>query len=300
VTVRDPLIVALAGNEAAAARLADTLGGEIGALVVHEFPDGESYVRIDTDPASRHVVVVATLRCPDSLLAPLVFLADALRDLRAAHVGLVAPYLAYMRQDTRFRPGEAITSRSFAALVSQRFDWLVTVDPHLHRFSSLRDLYAIPATALDAGPALGTWIAANVRSPFIIGPDAESRQWAERMANAAQAPFTILEKSRRGDTDVVESIPHIDDHRLRTPVLVDDIISTGRTMIAAIEHLREQGASAPVCVAVHAVFAGDSFDELIRAGASRIVTTNTISHGSNAVDVIPAIADAVKQRLASP
>jgi ribose-phosphate pyrophosphokinase len=296
-TVPAPLVFALPGNEAAAERLAGALGGEVGVLTMHEFPDDETYVRVDTDPASRDVVIVATLWHPNPMLPALLFLADAVRDLGASRAGLVAPYLAYMRQDARFRPGEAITSRSFASLVSRSVDWLVTVDPHLHRVASLSELYTIPATAVHVAAELGAWIAANVPAPFVIGPDAESRQWVDRIAAAAHAPSTVLAKSRRGDTDVVESIPHVEDHRSCTPVLVDDIISTGRTMIAAVDHLREQGTAAPVCVAVHAVFAGSSFADLTRAGASRVATTNTIAHPSNVVDVIPAITDAVRRHL---
>jgi ribose-phosphate pyrophosphokinase len=87
-------------------------------------------------------------------------------------------------------------------------------------------------------------------------------------------------------------------HRSRTPVLVDDIISTGHTMIAAIRHLRDEGSPAPTCVGVHAVFANGAYGELQAAGASRVVTTNTIPHLSNCVDVAPTIADGLRMQLA--
>jgi ribose-phosphate pyrophosphokinase len=287
-------ILALPGAAPFAARLANALRVEAGVVAYREFPDGESYVRIDSPVASRDVLIIGSLDHPNGKLLPLVFLADAARDLGARRVGLVAPYLAFMRQDTRFRPGEAITSRSFASIVSAHVDWLVTVDPHLHRFASLQDVYSIPAMALHASAELGRWIAKNVSSPFIIGPDQESRQWVDVIAATAGAPSTVLSKVRRGDTDVIESIPNLDGHRSRTPVLVDDIISTGETMIAAIRHLRDQGAPEPVCVAVHAVFAGDAEHRIRPAGASRIVTTNTILHSSNAIDIVPLVADAIQ------
>jgi ribose-phosphate pyrophosphokinase len=185
-------------------------------------------------------VIVGSLDRPNDKLLPLVFLADVARDLGARRVGLVAPYLAYMRQDTRFHAGEAITSRSFASVLSAHIDWLITVDPHLHRFASLQDVYSIPAMAIHASVELGRWIAEHVPAPLIIGPDEESRQWVDVIAATASAPSTVLSKVRRGDTDVVESIPNLEGHRSRTPVLVDDIISTGETMVAAIRHLREQ------------------------------------------------------------
>jgi ribose-phosphate pyrophosphokinase len=296
-----PLLFALPGNEVFAARLASVLGGDVGQLLVRDFPDGESYVRVDTNPASRDVVIVATLNDPNEKTLPLIFLADALRDGGAARVGLVAPYLSYMRQDARFHPGEAITSRSYAAVLSHYVDWLLTVDPHLHRYAALSDVYAIPATAVHVATELGKWIAANIESPFIIGPDAESRQWVDGIAAAARAPSTVLSKTRRGDTDVIESIPELGDGASLTPVLVDDIISTGETMIAAIRRLHEQRASAPVCVAVHAVFAHDAYSKLRSAGASGVITTNTITHASNCIDVVPAIVSELRrQRFGAP
>jgi ribose-phosphate pyrophosphokinase len=196
-----------------------------------------------------------------------------------------------MRQDTRFRPGEAITSRSFASILSAHLDWLITVDPHLHRFASLSDVYSIPATALHASAELGRWIADNVSfaSDHWTGRGKPTMGGRNRGHGRALAS-TVLSKVRRGDTDVVESIPHLEGHRSRTPVLVDDIISTGETMIAAIRHLREQGSPPPVCVAVHAVFAGAAERAITAAGAYRIVTANTILHSSNAIDLVPLVA----------
>jgi hypothetical protein len=175
------LFFPLPGNEVFAERLASAVDGECGLLTLRDFPDGESYVRVDSDPAGRDVVLVATLRHPNDETLPLLFLADAVHDLGATRDGLVAPYLAYMRQDTRFRDGEAITSRSYARLISGSVDWLLSVDPHLHRVNRLRELYAIPATAVHVADEVGRWIAANVKSPLIIGPDQESRQYTVRV-----------------------------------------------------------------------------------------------------------------------
>jgi ribose-phosphate pyrophosphokinase len=295
--VTSPLLFPLPGNEEVARRIAVLVGGEVGQLETRSFPDGEQYTRVLSDVDQRETAIVCTLRQPSESFLPLAFLADALHDLGALRVGLVAPYLAYMRQDARFSSGEAVTSRSFADLISSRIDWLVTVDPHLHRLTGLSDVYSIPAIAAHAAGDLGLWIAANVDSPFIIGPDAESAQWANDIARAADAPSTVLTKVRRGDTDVVESIPDLAGNRHRSPVLVDDIISTGRTMLAAIAHLNEQGARPASCVGVHAVFAADAYVALRDAGAVRIATTNTIPHPSNAIDVMRLIADHIRALL---
>lgn len=289
-----PLFLPLPGNEAMTAGLAAACGGAVAALELRRFPDGETYVRVDTPVAGRHAAIVATLDRPDPKIAPLLLLAATLRDLGASSVGLVAPYLAYMRQDARFRPGEGITSEYFARLVSNTFDWLVTVDPHLHRHESLDAVYSVPARAVQAAPLMARWISGNIAQPLLVGPDAESAQWAGAVAAEADAPFEVLSKVRRGDREVEVSLPSADRWRGRTPVLVDDIVSTARTMIAATRHFVAAGMAKPVCIAVHGIFAGDAYDALAAAGPARIVTCNTIIHPSNAIDVTDLVAGALR------
>jgi ribose-phosphate pyrophosphokinase len=202
-----------------------------------------------------------------------------------------------MRQDRQFHPGEALSSRYFAELVASYFDWLVTVDPHLHRRHSLAEIYSIPARAVTAAPLLSAYVRAHVSNPTLIGPDAESEQWVAAVAAGAGAPHLILEKQRRGDRDVRVSVPDAEALRGRTPVLVDDIIATGHTMIETIKHLRESGLSAPVCLGIHAVFADGALAELRAAGAARIVTTNSIAHETNEIDVSSIIAAAVSASI---
>ena len=227
---------------------------------------------------------------PDAKFLPLIFAANTARDLGASKIGLIAPYLAYMRQDRRFHPGEAITSRSMARLLSANFDWLVTVDPHLHRYKSLGEIYSIPTRVLHAAPLIADWIAANVEKPVLIGPDAESAQWVGDVAGQVGAPFTVLEKTRRGDRDVEVRIR--DGHAIsgRAPVLIDDIISSGQTMLKAVRLLRQTTAIAPVCVAVHGVFAQGA-DEMLQAEGARLVTSNSVPHPTNAIDVSALLAE---------
>lgn len=292
-----PLHLPLPGNEALAAGLAERHGGELGRLVTRRFPDGESYVRIESDVGGRDVVLACTLDRPDAKTVLLLLAAATARDLGAARIGLVAPYLPYLRQDRRFAPGEGITSRYFARLLSGSLDWLVTVDPHLHRLGALGDVYSIPTASLSAAPVLAAWIRANVTEPLIVGPDVESGQWVERVAHDAGAPSVVLEKVRRGDRDVEVVLPPVDRWAGRTPVLVDDIVSTGRTMVAAAAELVRRGMPAPVAVAVHAVFADGAWEGVLAAGPSRLVTTNTVPHPSNAIDVGDLLARGVRAML---
>ncbi len=284
------LVIPLPGNEAMAAKL----GGDLGALEVHRFPDGETHLRFESDLRGRAVILVCTLDRPDAKYLPLAFAAATARDLGAARVGLVAPYLCYMRQDKRFQPGEAVSAPIFAGEISRHFDWLVTADPHLHRLHTLSAVYTIPSQVVHAAPLMSQWIGREVKNPVVIGPDRESAQWAGDVAEGAGAPFAILEKTRRGDRDVSVALPDAGRFAGHTPVLVDDIISTGRTMAETLSHLVGQGLDAPVCIGVHAVFAEGALEGLKQAGAARIVTTNTISHPTNEIDISGALAEAMR------
>lgn len=296
-----PLLLTYPGNEVLGEGLRRALGAEAVRFEMRHFPDGETYLRIDGDVEDRAVTILCSLRDPDTRLLPLVFLADTLRELGARQVGLVAPYLAYMRQDRRFQPGEAMTSASFARLLSGEFDWLVTVDPHLHRRHSLGEIYTIPAEVVQAAPLLTEWIRGHVTAPLVIGPDAESEQWVREVAEAVPCPFVVLEKTRRGDRDVeVSAIPDLDRWTGRTPVLIDDIISSAHTMIEAVRQLREwheAGRAAPVCLGVHGVFADAAYETLRLAGPARIVTTNSIPHPTNAIDLSAVLAAPVRRRV---
>lgn len=279
------LLAPLPGNEAMAERLAEHLHAEIAALECRSFPDGESYVRYRTLLEGKRVVLVCTLNDPNEKFLPLSFAASTARELGAVQVGLVAPYLAYMRQDQRFQPGEALSSAIFARLISSHFDWLMTVDPHLHRRSTLSEIYEIPTRVVQTAPLFAAWITENVDHPLLIGPDEESKQWVGAIAQMCGARHLVLEKKRKGDRDVTISFPAISKLENTTPVLIDDIISTGHTMIATIKQLQMMGARECICLAVHGIFSDDAFGKLRQAGVGRVVTANTIAHASNGIDV---------------
>ncbi|MBI5941022.1 MAG: ribose-phosphate pyrophosphokinase [Caulobacterales bacterium] len=287
------LILPLPGAEALASEIAAGLSAELGAVETRRFPDGESYVRLPMEVAGREVIIVCTLARPDEQFLRLAFAARAARELGATRLTLVAPYLAYMRQDKRFQPGEALTSRHFADLISREFDALITVDPHLHRHKALSEIYPIPATALRAAPLLADWIRLNVERPLIIGPDIESEQWVSQVAERAAAPHLVLSKQRHGDRDVEIAIPDLDAWRDRQPVLIDDIVSSGRTMIETAEGLVAEGLAKPVCVAVHALFADDAYQRLSDLARS-VVSTNTVSHPSNGISVAALLVEALR------
>lgn len=291
-----PLLVSI-GAEEAAGRLGAVIDAETARTTVRRFPDGETYVRFDSAVQGRDVVILADLSRPDDKVIPVLWMAATARDLGAARVGLVAPYLPYMRQDARFQPGEGITSRYFAHTLSAHIDWLVTVDPHLHRYRSLGELYSVPTRVVSAAPLLAEWIGKHIHAPLLVGPDAESEQWVGSVAARLGVPSVVLVKTRLNDREVRVSNADVEAWRDRTPVLVDDVISTGGTMIETVRSLVKQGLPNPVCLAVHGIFAGGAHDELMAAGCRRVVTSNTVPNPTSEIDATALLAQGVRDLI---
>jgi len=285
----ETIVFALPGNELLADKISSSLNATKGELVIRRFPDGESYIRVISDVKGKEIILICTLHEPDDKLLPLFFLSKNLKDLGAKQIKLVAPYLAYMRQDKKFNPGEAITSEYFASLISSFVDELITIDPHLHRRHSMSEIYSIPCSVLHASGLVSKYIKEEIENPLLIGPDSESEQWVSEVAKNAGAPFIVLQKERHGDKDVKVTVPQVEKFKDHTPVLVDDIVSTAHTMMETIKHLKNVNMKLPVCIGVHAVFAGNAYEELKNSGTETIVTCNTIPHSSNKIDITELI-----------
>lgn len=281
-------------QENLAKKLSEKKGIKLGSLTFRHFPEGESYIKINDDVAGKKVILLCGLDYADQKIMALMFFAKAAKEFGAKEIVLVAPYLGYMRMDKRFNAGEAITSNIFAEFLSKQVDALVTIDPHLHRHKTLEEIYSIPCTTLHATDPIVAWLKANVKNPLLVGPDEESQQWVSEIAKKLNVPFVILQKIRRGDFDVEVSIPEVEKYQRHTPVLVDDIVATARTMIETVKHLQNLRMEKPVCVGVHAIFVGDAFEKLQQAGAAQIVSCDTIAHQSNAIEIADLIASALQ------
>ncbi|OZG71876.1 phosphoribosylpyrophosphate synthetase [Hahella sp. CCB-MM4] len=255
-----------------------------GEFELRHFPDGESYICVTSKP-SAEAAIFCDLSAPNGKLLPLLLLADTLRDLGWRRITLLTPYLPYMRQDIRFKQGEGITSRYFAKILSASFDHLITIDPHLHRYHSLDEIYSLSSQVLSASAAIAQWIREEVPGGVIVGPDSESDQWVSSVARMAGCEQLVFNKTRAGDKDVSIDAGDLSQFQGRTPIMVDDIISTGRTMIEAAEQMVAMGLNPPVCIGVHALFADDAWQAMLEAPLSRVVTCNTVQHPTNGIDV---------------
>lgn len=295
------------------ARTAEACSIPLGELRYRHFPDGESYLRILDQCAGQHVAIFAQLDQPDLKLPGLMFAAIQLREMGAASVSLIAPYLPYMRHDDRFNEGEALSSRIVSRWLQGHFDGLITVDPHLHRYEDMAELYQIPTITLKATQAMESWLQSHCSQACIIGPDAESEQWVRPLAERLNAPWWVLRKVRSGDRDVAVSTTgaeYSDDEqslieRLRdgalTPVLVDDILSTGMTIKQAAHQLDTLGIGKAICLVTHPLFSDHHAQDVgpftLDACVREVVSSNTIHHPSNGLDVVPVLVEGLKTLL---
>jgi ribose-phosphate pyrophosphokinase len=261
-----------------------------------QFPDGEDYIRFKGSLRAAELVIVNSLYPPNDEVMACLIAADAARSLGAQSVILVAPYLAYMRQDKRFKPGEAVSSRTIAGLISEKFDRMYTVDPHLHRYNSLREIYNIPARVLHADGAIANWINRKLDNPVLVGPDRESRQWVSKVAKLCGAPFTVMQKKRFSSIHVQSRGLDAKQVKGRDVVVLDDIISSGHTMAGVLKQALNLGAASITGIGVHGLFARGARRMLSATGA-KIITCNSVPGSSARIDIAPLIAEALMKDL---
>jgi len=281
-TVRQLLVLGFPDYADQAGRLAAALGVRCSEVGLHSFPDGETRVRLPPS-LPEWVVVCRSLNDPNEKLLELRLVTATARELGATRLTLVAPYLCYMRQDRAFHPGEAVSQRVVGSMLADWFDDLVTVDPHLHRVASLGA--AVPVRrplALSAVAPLAAFIGDRVPGAVIVGPDQESAQWVVPIAKATGSEHLVASKRRTGDREVEVQLPAA-DLAGRDLVIVDDVASTGRTLEALTRQLKRRRPASLSVAVTHALFLGDALERLRRAGVSRIWSTDSVGHASNAV-----------------
>lgn len=275
-----------------AQRLAQAAGMALACIARHRFPDGELKLRLPAELPAR-VVVLRTLNAPNEKLTELLLVAQAARTLGARQLTLVAPYLAYMRQDIAFTPGEVVSQRIVGHFLAGLFDAVITVDPHLHRVATLQEAVPVPqAVVLSGAPLLADEIAAHHQHPLLVGPDEESAQWIAQAAQVHGFDFGVCRKVRHGDRDVQIALPDI-AVRDRAVVLLDDVASSGHTLAGAARLLLAAGAASVDVAVTHALFAGDALQVITDAGVGQVWSTDTIQHPSNTVRMAQAIAQAL-------
>lgn len=265
----------------------------------HAFPDGETRLRLPPALPAR-VALLCGLHQPNAKLTELLLAAAGARELGAQALALLSPYLAYMRQDMAFMPGEVVSQRHLGRLLAQAFECVVTIDPHLHRVVNMDEV--VPGRrglALSAASLLGAWVAQRVPGALLVAPDAEAEQWVSVAARTQGLDFLVAHKQRHGDHEVDVSVPAAELHG-RPVVLLDDVASTGRTLLDAAIALLARGAASVDVAVTHGLFVGDAVDRLRAAGVRHIWSSDSVPHASNCVSVAPLLARALQGWAAQP
>ncbi len=291
------ILHAFADEERPARALAAAVGVEFAPIDLHVFPDGEL---LPTVPATAPTTIVyRSLARPNEKLIALLLACDAWRRGGARRLVLVAPYLCYLRQDAIFAPGQPNSQTVLGELLGARFERIVTVDAHLHRTLRLSDVFPNAETDdLSAAPALAGWLGqAHPDIECIVGPDSESAKWVGEAAATIGLPYYLMKKQRRGDADVRLTLD--DPQRIagRAVALVDDICSSGGTLIGAAELLHGAGARKIVTCVTHALFEPAVERRLRGAGVSAVASTDGVIHPTNAVNLAPLLADALRTEV---
>ncbi|WDE14591.1 ribose-phosphate diphosphokinase [Thalassomonas haliotis] len=265
-------------------------------VAVHHFPDGESKITLPAE-LPETVVICRSLHRPNEKLLELVLTAETARAMGVKRLLLAAPYLCYMRQDIAFHPGEAVSQKIIGQLLAQYFNDVITVDPHLHRIDTLKQ--AVPANhavSLKATEPMAQYLRKNFVNPVIVGPDEESRQWVSAVAGVYDWEFYIAEKQRFDDHEVEVNLQQLTPDG-RDLVIIDDIASTGGTLVQTARQLRMFNPASLSVIVTHAFFIGNAMSELKKAGVHNIWSSDAIPHQSNVFSVIAVVAKAVKALL---
>lgn len=274
----------VAGNASPmlALRIAKALNLKLAKTTFKKFPDGEIYVKIeDFDDAN---IVVQSLNCNEDVVS-LILLFDA---LNGTEIIAVVPYMGYARQDKVFEGGEAVSIRAIAKLLESYASEVVTVNIHSKDAAS----YFSKLVDLDAMPIIGSYF--KEREVVMLSPDYGSYERVKVAAEVANCEFDYLEK-RRIDAETVEIAPKSLDVEGRDVVIVDDIISTGGTMIEAAKMLLESKAKSVRAVCVHAVLANYALNKLYNAGVTEVIATDTVEKVVSKISVAELIAKEIAQ-----
>ena len=288
----DTLLLGFPDYQLQAKNLARLLKVDFAEVEIHTFPDGESKIKLPAVIPDK-IIICRSLNFPNEKLIELFFIAKAARQKGCEHITLIAPYLCYMRQDKAFEPGEIISQRMAGKFISSLVDEVITVDPHLHRINNLEEVIKTKRTVtLSAAPLISNHISLQVSDPLIVGPDEESEQWVKQVAEIHGYDYMVAEKTRHSDREVDIVIPASDVEN-RNVVLVDDVASTGKTLINAAQQLLENGVGSIYCAVTHALFIEDSYQELLSMGIKEIWSTDSVAHPSNCMSLASLIAESV-------
>lgn len=276
-----------------AKKIATKLKQPYSQLEVTHFPDSEIKLKFNTLIKDKTIVLVQSFyQNVNDCVIETLFAAETAKDLGAKKIILIAPYFPYLRQDKRFNAGECISLKTIAKNIDEDFDEIYIIDPHLHRERTLEHIFKIKSHRLTANPLIVDYIKKKIKNPVIIGPDWESYKWAQKVAEKVGCDYAIMEKKRYSARNVRVALHKKIDIKSKNLIFIDDMISTGHTLLEAINALKKLGAKKVTCFAVHGILVENALQKLQKAGAT-VITTNTIPSKAAKIDVAELIVKSI-------
>jgi ribose-phosphate pyrophosphokinase len=282
------MFIACSGGKHLASSLARKTGGCSCILETEIFPDSELRIRLPKEVKNWDVYFVQSFykdqHDVNDKLVEILFAAETAKELGAKNIYLIAPYLSYLREDFRFREGEAISAKILSKLC-KIFKKVYVVEPHLHRLKTFKEFFP-NAQKISLSEEIASYIKKNIGKCMIVGPDEESEQWVKPIADKLKTEYVILEKHRFSARKVKTEGRNISADKV---VIIDDIISTGNTLIEASKLIK---AKKIYFIAAHGVFAEGALKKLNKHG--KVIVSNTIPTKVSDIDCTSAISKVIK------
>lgn len=291
-------VIAGPSSPGLAEKITKRLGAQLVQAELHFFSDGESKIKIGRTTAKNCIIVQSTYPPTDTHLMQALMIAKKCADDGAGDICAVIPYLAYARQDRAFLEGEVVSVALVAKLLEAAgVRHVVTVDIHsqlaMSHFADMRNVSSIPLLAERAN-------AMKLQRPIAVSPDAGGADRAKEFAKYLKTDMVALKKSRDRNTGEVTIDGKLEVNIAgRDAILIDDMISSGRSIIKAAEVLRKNGAGRIYAMCTHALLIGDASKKIKAASVQDIIATNSVPSEYAKVDLSPAIAAALKSRYSS-
>ncbi|MCZ3366796.1 MULTISPECIES: ribose-phosphate diphosphokinase [Methanobacterium] len=285
------MIIGGSASQKLAAKIAKELECPLIPIETKRFPDGERYVRIKGKVGEEVTVVQSTGYPQDENLIELFLILKNLKSMGVKKIKVVIPYFGYGRQERRFKSGEAVSAVIIANLLEAAgADEIFCINLHE---DNIREFFQIPVHNLSAMKPIAEYIKNNLNDPVIVAPDKGALGFAKEIAEILGCEYDYLEKTRLSP-EVVETKPKNLDVKGKEAVIIDDIISTGGTIVNATKILKEHGATKVVVSCVHPVLVEDALLKLFAADIDDVIATDTLRSDVSLISVAQIVADAVK------